>query len=46
LGWGGGDGIASLFGIELLAARMLSETITVALDVDDPGVMQEPVDDG
>jgi len=30
----------------LFAERMLFETIAVAPDVDDPGVMQEPVEDG
>ena len=35
-----------MLGIKLLVEGMLFETITVALDVDDPGVMQEPVEDG
>jgi hypothetical protein len=31
---------------KLFAESMLFETIAVALDVDHPGVMEEPVEDG
>jgi hypothetical protein len=35
-----------VLGIKLFAERLLIETLAVALDVDDPGVVQKPIEDG
>ena len=46
LGGRGGHGFPSFLGIGRLVEAVIFEPIAVTFDVDDPGVMEEPVQDG